>query len=109
MPGLRRASGCQADISLHAARLARSNMGPRIVRVPSPLCPMCLCPWVQCVASSATAAPATHAAALGAHASVPLHVLEHAAGCMRRHALRLRAFHWHVCACVQILSGLRTG
>ena len=53
--------------------------------------------------------PETHAAAPGAHAPVPLHVLEHATGCIRRSALRLRAFRWRVCACVQILSGLLTG
>jgi len=65
---------------------------------------------VECVASGAAAAPETHAAAPGTHAQVPLHALEHAAGYMRRRsALRLREFRWHVCACVQILSGLLTG
>ena len=71
---------------------------------------MCLCSQVECVSSVAIGALETHATAPGTHASVPVHALEHAAGGMRRQsALRLRAFRWHVCACVQILSGLLTG
>jgi len=82
---------------------------PRIERVPCLLCPVCLCHQAQCVASDTTVAPATPAATLGTHAPVPLHPLQHSAGCMSQSFLRLRAFRWHVCACVQILSGLLTG
>jgi len=42
-----------------------------------------LCYRGQCVAYGAAAAPATPAATLGTHALVPLHPLEHAAGCVR--------------------------
>jgi len=58
------------------------------------------------VVSGAAAAPETHAAAPGAHAPVPQYAVD-AAGCMRPSALL--AFRWHVCALVQILSGLLTG
>jgi len=92
-----------------AAHIARSNAVPRIERVPCLLCPMCLCYRAQCVASGTAAAPATPAVTLGTHAPVPLHPLQHSAGCMSQSFLRLRAFRWHVCACVQILSGLLTG
>jgi len=96
--------GCEAGVSLHAARIARSNAVPRIERVPCLLRPVCLCYRAQCVASGtavAPATPATPAATLGTHAPVPL---QHSAGCMSQIFLRLRAFRWHVCACVQILS-----
>jgi len=46
---------------------------------------------------------------LGTHAPVLMHPLEHSAGCVHQSLLRVRAFRWHVCACVQILSGLLTG
>jgi len=65
----------------------------------------CLCYQAQCVASSTAAAPATPAGTLGTHALVPLHLLQHSASCMSQSFLRLRTFRWHVCACVQILSG----
>ena len=75
--------------------------------VPCPGCPVCLCSRVEFVASGAAGAPETHAAAPGSHAPVPMHAFEHAAGGMRHwSALRRRAFRWHFCACVQILSGL---
>jgi len=90
-------------LALHTA------MRACIVRMPCPLCPACLCSRVECVVSGDNAQAETHAAAPETHAQVPLHALEHAAGCMRESALRLRASHWHVCACVQILSGLLTG
>ena len=48
---------------------------------------------------AAAAAPATPAVTLGTHTLVPLHLLEHAAGCVRQSSLRMRAFCWHVCAC----------
>jgi len=96
-----RERGCRAGVSSHAARIARSNAVPRIERVPCLLCPVCLCYRAQCVASGTAAAPATPAATLGTHAPVPL---QHSAGCMSQIFLRLRAFRWHVCACVQILS-----
>jgi len=65
---------------------------------------VCLCYQAQCVASGTAAAPATPAATLGTHAPVPLHPLQHSAGCMSQSCLRLRAFCWHGCARVQILS-----
>ena len=107
--GCARERGCQAGVSSHAARIARSNAVPRIERVPCLLCPVCLCYRAQCVASGTAAAPATPAATLGTHAQVPLHPLQHSAGYMSQSFLRLRAFRLHVCACVQILSGLPTG
>jgi len=58
--------------------------------------------WCVCVIAVSTlpaAAPSTPAATLGTHALVPLHPLEHAAGCVRQSSLRMRAFCWHVCAC----------
>jgi len=62
----------------------------------------------QCVAYGGAAAPATPAATLGTHALVPLHPLEHAAGCVRQSSLRMRAF---CCGMFvhAILSGLLTG
>jgi len=62
---------------------ARSNTVPCIERVLCLLCLVCLCYRSQCVACGAAAAPATPAATLGTHALVPLHLLEHAAGCVR--------------------------
>ena len=70
-------------VSSHAARIASSNAVPRIERVPCLLCPVCLCYRAQCVAFGTAAAPATPAATLGTHAPLPLHPLEHAAGCVR--------------------------
>jgi len=102
--GCRGESGCQAGVGLHAARIARSNAVPHVVRVPCLFFPVCLCSRVQYVASSVAAAPTTPAATPGTHAPVPWHPLEHAA----QSALHLRAFRWHVCACVQILSSLLT-
>ena len=99
----------EAGVSSHAACIARSNAVPRIERVSCLLCLVCLCYRAQCVASGTAAAPATPAATLGTHAPVPLHLLQHSAGCMSQSFLRLRAFRWHVCACVQILPGLLTG
>jgi len=106
--GCARERGCQAGVSLHAARIARSNAVPRIERVPCLLCPVCLCYRAQCGASGTAAAPATPAASLGTHTPVLLHPLQHSAGCISQSFLRLRAFRWHVCASVQILSGLLT-
>jgi len=101
---------CVVGNACSSARNACTQQrGPHIVRVPCPLYPVCLCSRVECVASVATALSETHAAAPETHAQVPLHALEHAASCMRESALRLRASHWHVCACVQILPGLLTG
>ena len=45
----------------------------------------------------------------GTQVLVLMHLLEHVAGCVRQSLLRLRVFRWHVCTCVQILSGLLTG
>jgi len=69
---------------------------------------VCLCYHSQCVAYGAAAAPATPAATLGTHALVPLHPLEHVAGCVRQSSLRMRAF---CCGMFvhAILSGLLTG
>ena len=101
--------GCQAGLSSHAARIARNSAVPRIERVPCLPCPVCLCYRTQCVASGTAAALVTPTATLGTHAPVPLHPLQHSAGCMSQSYLRLRAFRWNVCACVQILSCLLTG
>ena len=70
----------------------RSNAVTRIQRVPCLLCPVCLCYQAQCVASGAAVAPATPATTLGTHAPVPLHLLEHSAGCVSQSLLHLRAF-----------------
>jgi len=79
---------CQAGVSSHAARIARSKVGPHIMCVPCPCCPR------HCSAGNACRC-ARNAP------PVPLHALEYAAGCMRRRsALRLRVFRWHVYACV---------
>jgi len=99
--GCARERGCQERVSSHAARIARSNAVPRIQRVPCLLCPVCLCCRAQCVVSGAAVAPATPAATLGTHAPVPMHPLEHSAGCVSQSLLRLRAFRWHVCACMR--------
>jgi len=107
-PLQRRLRGYQAGVSSHTACIARSNAVPRMERVPCLLCPVCLCYHPQCVASGTAAASATPAATLGTHAPVPLHPLQHSAG-LSLSFLRLRAFRLHVCACVQILSGLLTG
>jgi len=107
--GCARERGCQAGVSSHAARIARSNAVPRIEHVPCLLCPVCLCYRAQCVAFGTAAAPATPVTTLGTHALVPLHPLQHSASCMSQSFLRLRTFRWHVCICEQILSGLLTG
>jgi len=93
--------GVWQGVSSHAACIARSNAVPRIERVPCLLCPVCLCYRAVCVASGTAVTPATPAVTLGTYAPVPL---QHSAGCMSQIFLRLRAFRWHVCACVQILS-----
>jgi len=80
-------------------RIARSNTVPCIERVLCPLCLVCLCYHGQCVVYGAAAAPATPVATLETHALVPLHPLEHAAGCVRQSSLHMCAFCWHVCAC----------
>jgi len=90
--------GRYVGVSSHDDRIARSNAVPCIECVLCPLCLVCLCYRGRCVAYGAAAAPATPAATLGTHALVPLHPLEHAAGCVRQSSLRMRAFHWHVCA-----------
>ena len=105
-PLQRRLRGYQAGVSSHTACIARSNAVPRMERVPCLLCPVFLCYQAQCVASGTAAAPATPTATLERHAPV---LLQHSAGCMSQIFLRLRAFRWHVCARVQILSGLLTG
>jgi len=85
----------------------------RVLAPHTPICVRVLCIYMRvpcpCLRVCKPVCPETHAAAPGAHAPVPLHALEHATGCIRRSALRLRAFRWRVCACVQILSGLLTG
>ena len=84
--------GCQAGVSSHAARIARSNAVPRIERVPCLLCLVCLYYQAQCAASGTVAAPATSATTVGTHAPVPIHPLQHSANCMSQSFLRLRAF-----------------
>jgi len=49
------------------------------------------------------------ASTLGTHALVQMHSLEYSTGCVSQSLLGLRAFRWHVCACVQFLPGLLTG
>ena len=87
--GCARERGCQAGVSSHAARIARSNVLPRIQRAPCLLCPVCVCSQTQCVASGAAVAPATPAAMLGAHARVPLHPLEYSIDCVSQSLLRV--------------------
>jgi len=107
--GCARERECLAGVSSHTARIARSNAVTCIERVSCLLCPVCLCYQVQCVASCTAVDPATPDATLGTHAPVSLHPLQHSAGCMGQSFLRLRAFRWHVCVCVQFLSGVLTG
>jgi len=63
---------------LACCSLCTQQHGPRIVRVPCPLCPACLCPRVECVAFGAAAGSETHATTPETHALVPLHALLHA-------------------------------
>jgi len=60
--------------------------------------------WGFCVVklSVIPQAPQWRLEHLGTHAPVPLNPLEYSTSCVSQSLLRLRAFRWHVCACVQI-------